>query len=85
MFFFPQPSDQKVHVYELNNDTLSEKRALAHDGGVMDVSYSPDGAHLAAVDTYRKVYLYKLPEYEVSEHRVLCAEFWCSLLCEDES
>ncbi len=62
---FLQPNDQKVHIFQLSNDTLQETRTLQHDGGLMDVSYSPDGSYLAAVDNYRKVFLYQLPEYEV--------------------
>ena len=63
-----QTEDQKVHICQLNNDTLQETKTLPHDGGIMDVAYSPDGAYLAAVDTFRKMYLYQLPDYQVSIH-----------------
>ena len=60
-----------MHIFQLNNDTLQETKTLPHDGGVMDVKYSPDGAYLAAADTFRKVYLYQLPEYEVCITNIL--------------
>ncbi len=61
-----QQNDQKVHIFSLNNDTLQETRTLQHGGAIFGVAYSPDGGFLAACDGYRKVKLYRLPEYEVS-------------------
>ncbi|KAI0228243.1 Actin-interacting protein 1 [Lamellibrachia satsuma] len=57
--------DQKVYIYRLTGDELSEKRTMDHNGGITDVKYSPDGAFLVATDTYRKVVLYQLPEYNI--------------------
>ena len=62
---FPCLQDQKTHILTLSGDTLTEGRTLDHGGAVTDLKYSPDGAHLVACDTYRKVVLYRLPEYEV--------------------
>jgi len=57
--------DQKVHLYTLANDTLTEKDTKSHGGAVMDIKYSPDGSYMAACDSYRKVILYQLPDYQV--------------------
>ncbi len=40
---------------------------MSHGGAVTDVRYSPDGAKLAATDSYRKVVLYALPDYKVGK------------------
>lgn len=55
--------DNKVHIYSLSGNNLTEKKILDHNGAVTDLKYSPDGAYLAASDTYRKVLLYQLPDY----------------------
>ena len=55
-----------MYIYRLTGDELLEKRTMDHNGGITDVKYSPDGAFLVATDTYRKVVLYQLPEYNVS-------------------
>jgi len=57
--------DNSVHVYSLSNNTLTDKKTLSHNGAVTDVKYSPDGSYLSACDTYRKVMLYQLPDYQV--------------------
>ena len=58
--------DQKVYIYKLSGDELTESRVMDHNGGITDVKYSPDGAYLVATDSYRKVVLYQLPDYKVS-------------------
>lgn len=58
--------DNKIHVYSLSGNSLTESKVLEHNGGLTDLKYSPDGSFLAACDTFRKVYLYKLPDYAVS-------------------
>ena len=55
-----------MHLYTLANDTLTEKDTKSHGGAVMDIKYSPDGSYMAACDSYRKVILYQLPDYQVS-------------------
>lgn len=57
--------DSKIHVYTLAGNSLTESKVLEHNGGLTDLKYSPDGKFLAACDTFRKVYLYKLPDYTV--------------------
>ncbi|CAL4141804.1 unnamed protein product, partial [Meganyctiphanes norvegica] len=56
-------ADNKVHIYNFNGETFTEKKVLDHGGGVTDVSYSPDARYLVACDTYRKVIVYTLPDY----------------------
>jgi len=57
--------DNKVHVYSLENGTIKETQILQQTGSISCVSYSPDGAYLAAGDSNRKVALYQCPEYKV--------------------
>lgn len=56
-------ADNKVHIYSFNGETFTEKKVLEHGGAVTDVSYSPDARYLVACDTYRKVIVYSLPDY----------------------
>lgn len=56
-------SDNKVHIYTLENGQLTESKTLDHRGGVTAVKYSPDGSYLAAADANRKVILYKVDGY----------------------
>lgn len=57
--------DNKVHIYELQNNVLVPVTELEHLGAVTDVSYSPDDNFLVACDANRKVVLYTAPEYKV--------------------
>lgn len=57
--------DNKVHIYELQNNNLISKTELDHLGAITDVSYSPDDKYLVACDSNRKVILYTVPEYKV--------------------
>lgn len=59
--------DSKVHIYSLNGVNLTLKEELTHLGAVTDVSYSPDNKYLVTCDSNRKVILYGLPDYKVSE------------------
>lgn len=60
-------TDNKVHIYTLGPDNkLTEKKVLAHTGGVSAVKYSPDGVYLAAADSNRKVILYKVDDYSLA-------------------
>lgn len=56
-------SDNKVHIFTLNNGELAEKKVLDHRGGITAVVYSPDGNYLAAADSNRKIVLYKSDSY----------------------
>ncbi|BET01561.1 WD domain, G-beta repeat [Nesidiocoris tenuis] len=58
--------DNKVHVYNLNGTSLSEKCVCEHLGPVTDCAFSPDGNYLVASDANRKVILYKVPEFELA-------------------
>ena len=57
--------DQKIHLFNLSQDTLQESATFDHLGFVTDIKYSPDGALMAACDSNRKVLLYELPDYKV--------------------
>lgn len=59
--------DQKVHIYKLSGDTLSEDITLPHTGQIKCVQYSPDGAWLAAGDSNRKIKLYNSDYKGVAE------------------
>jgi hypothetical protein len=57
----------QIHVYSMSGggSMLTPKKELDHLGAVVDLQYSPDGQFLASADSYRKVMVYRLPEYEV--------------------
>ncbi|XP_050398777.1 actin-interacting protein 1 [Patella vulgata] len=55
--------DNKLHIYELANGTLTEKIKIDMTGGIADLKYSPDGSMLATAGTDRKVRLFQLPNY----------------------
>lgn len=60
--------DQSLHVYSLGaGGALTEKKVLNHYGSVTAVGYSPDGSHLAAGDSNRKIYVYNLAEDYVNK------------------
>ena len=46
---------------------FSPKKEMEHLGAVVDLQYSPDGQFLASADAYRKVMVYRLPNYEVRD------------------
>ncbi|XP_076316944.1 actin-interacting protein 1-like isoform X2 [Tachypleus tridentatus] len=57
--------DHKVHIYLLNDYTLSHKTILnKYRGTIADVAYSPDGSFLAVCYSNRKVILYRALTYE---------------------
>ncbi|CAH1954141.1 unnamed protein product [Acanthoscelides obtectus] len=58
--------DNRVHIYELQNNNLNQLHELEHLGPVMDVAYSPDDKYLVASDAHRKVILYSTDEYKVA-------------------
>lgn len=58
--------DNKVHIYELQGNSLSQIQELDHLGAVTDVCYSPDDNYLVACDANRKVVLYSTEDYMVS-------------------
>uniref|UniRef100_A0A0V0G6W9 Actin-interacting protein 1 n=1 Tax=Triatoma dimidiata TaxID=72491 RepID=A0A0V0G6W9_TRIDM len=61
--------DNKVHIYNLNGTNLSEKCVCEHLGQITDCSFSPDGKHLVACDSNRKVILYKVPEFQLAHNK----------------
>lgn len=58
--------DNKVHLYELQNNQLNPLQELQHLGPVTDVAYSPDEKYLVACDANRKVILYNTEDYKVN-------------------
>lgn len=59
-------ADNKVHIYQLSGDSLSEIKEKEHWGPITDLAYSPDEKYLVSCDTHRKVILYSVPEYELA-------------------
>uniref|UniRef100_A0A914Y0N3 Actin-interacting protein 1 n=1 Tax=Panagrolaimus superbus TaxID=310955 RepID=A0A914Y0N3_9BILA len=55
-------SDNKVHVYSIQDVNLTEKEALPHGGCITSVSFSNDGKYLVATDNNRKVIPYKVDD-----------------------
>ncbi|XP_026681166.1 actin-interacting protein 1 isoform X2 [Diaphorina citri] len=62
-------ADSKVHIYELNNKSLSPKAELDHLGPVTDCSFSPSNEYLVASDAHRKVVLYRVPDFELAHNK----------------
>lgn len=58
--------DSKVHIYELQGNSLTEVKVLEQLGAITDLSYSPDDKYLVSCDANRKVILYSVPEYELA-------------------
>eukprot|EP01117_Protostelium_nocturnum_P007731 TRINITY_DN276_c0_g1_i1.p1 TRINITY_DN276_c0_g1~~TRINITY_DN276_c0_g1_i1.p1 ORF type:complete len:605 (+),score=239.17 TRINITY_DN276_c0_g1_i1:105-1919(+) len=53
--------DNKIHVFTLNGDTLSESFVLeGHRGALTTLEYSPDGKYLAAGDYQRDIFVWNL-------------------------
>jgi WD40 repeat protein len=55
-------SDNKVHIYSVQDVNLTEKQALSHAGCITSVSFSDDGKYLVATDNNRKVIPYKVDD-----------------------
>lgn len=71
----------QVHVYTVGGSNLSPKTELKHGGAITDCAFSPNDEYLVACDTYRKLILYKVPEFQVSDS-VSCLDFFTRLfLC----
>lgn len=64
----------KVHIYSLNGGTLEETQLLQQTGEITCLSFSPDGAYLAAGDSNRKLALYECPSYNVCIHAYISAD-----------
>ncbi|KAK7603230.1 hypothetical protein V9T40_003229 [Parthenolecanium corni] len=62
-------ADNSVHVYNVIGSSLSPKTELKHLGAITDCAFSPNGEYLVAGDTYRKVVLYKVPEFELAHKK----------------
>lgn len=62
-------SDDKVHIYKIEDLQLHEVHSLNHRGGVTAVKYSPDSKYLAASDSNRKIMLYKTQDYTLAHDR----------------
>ncbi|KAL1461035.1 hypothetical protein WDU94_012967 [Cyamophila willieti] len=62
-------SDSKVHIYELNNKTLTPKTELDHLGPVTDCTFSPSNEYLVASDANRKVILYTVPAFTLAHNK----------------
>jgi len=58
-------TDHKVHIYVLNNGSLTLRQELQHNGPITDCAFSPDNQYLVATDANRRLILYRLPDYEV--------------------
>ncbi|KAJ8930242.1 hypothetical protein NQ314_016970 [Rhamnusium bicolor] len=61
--------DNKVHIYELQDNNLNPLQELDHLGAVTDVAYSPDDKYLVACDAHRKVVLYSTEEYKLANNK----------------
>lgn len=59
-------SDNKVHIFSLQDLKLAETKTLAHMGGIMTIKYSPNGQYLAAGDSNRKIKLYKTQDHSLA-------------------
>jgi len=65
-------NDEKVHIFDISQDVLTETKTLSQTGAVLDTAYSPDGGFLAASDSNRRVCLYRLPNYETTVDSEWC-------------
>ncbi|KAK3751361.1 hypothetical protein QZH41_009304, partial [Actinostola sp. cb2023] len=58
-------NENRVYIYNLDNDTLVEKTHVEIQGGnVLHVGYSPDGAYLGVSTEKRKSYALKTSDYK---------------------
>jgi len=54
--------DNKIYLYNLNGDSLSESGSLeGHRGAITSLSFSPDGKYLAAGDVQRDIFVWDVP------------------------
>jgi len=65
--------DNKVHVYDLNGDNLSESRALdKHRGALTAMEFSPNGEYLATSDSEkREIIVWNTSDFSIK------VEGWC--------
>lgn len=57
--------DSKLRIYNYDDSfNLTVKREITVQGTITDMSYSPDGAFLAAASSARPIYCFRLPDYE---------------------
>lgn len=56
-------NDSKIHLFEVNNFTLTEMKTLDENGAIRDISYSPDGQYMTSCNAERRANLYSLPNY----------------------
>lgn len=61
-------SDNKVHIYVLQNNKLTETKTLPQRGAIMAVKYSPNGNYLASADSNRKVVLYNTQDHSLAHN-----------------
>lgn len=61
-------NDERIHIFNLENDTLVEKKIAKVRGTVCDLAYSPDGAFLASADSGRRVFVFETSNYEAAKH-----------------
>ncbi|VDM38101.1 unnamed protein product [Toxocara canis] len=52
--------DSKLRVFEVNGSQLVQKKELGHSGALTSTAWSPDGSHLVATDTARRVVPYSV-------------------------
>ncbi|XKL59558.1 hypothetical protein PGB90_000574 [Kerria lacca] len=62
-------ADNTVHIYNLTSIGLNTKHELKHLGAITDCLFSPNDEYLVVSDTYRKVVLYKVPEFELAHKK----------------
>lgn len=52
--------DNKIHVYQFNNDNFNEIKTLTERDYLTAIAYSPDEAYLAAADNNKNVKCYNI-------------------------
>lgn len=62
-------SDNKVHLYTVEGNSLSPGQELEHLGAVTDVKFSPDSQYLVASDSNRKVILYNTDDFKLAHNK----------------
>lgn len=53
-------TDNKVHIYALQELSFTEKTLLSHAGGITSVTFSDDGKYLVSTDINRRVIPYSV-------------------------